>query len=225
VRGRLLGFLLFLAGAVYRATLRIRLEGQENQARAGEGGRPVVHVLWHQRMVPSILGFGWRRVVTMASRSADGEMIATFLSLYGYHVVRGSSSKGGAAALKEMLDALLGTRRWAALTSDGPRGPARRSKPGIALLAEALDVALLPVGASARHPVFLRSWDRFLLPRPFSRCVVVFGPPVARRDGETEDAFLARVDVAIDAATEEADAICGVASAPRERAPRAEVAG
>jgi lysophospholipid acyltransferase (LPLAT)-like uncharacterized protein len=223
VRGRLLGFLLFLAVCLYRATLRIRLAGAENQTRAGAGGRPVVHVLWHQRMVPSILRFGWRRVVTMASRSADGEIIATFLSLYGFHVVRGSSSRGGAPALKEMLDALLGTRRWAALTSDGPRGPARRSKPGIALLSETLDVPLLPVGASAGHPVFLRSWDRFLVPRPFSRCVVVFGPPVARRAGEAEEAFLARVDAAIDAATEEADAICGVASAPRERAPKAVV--
>jgi lysophospholipid acyltransferase (LPLAT)-like uncharacterized protein len=225
VKERLAGFLLFLAVAVYRATLRIRRVGLENQERVLASGKPALHALWHQRMVPSILGFGYRGIVTMASRSSDGQIIATFLSLLGFRVVRGSSSRGGAPALKEMVDALSGSHRMAALTTDGPRGPARKSKPGVGLLCDALNAPALPVGASSTGASFLRSWDRFMVPRPFSRCVVFFGPPVERRPGEEEEGFLARLDAAIDEATERADALCGVLHAPRERARRAEATG
>jgi lysophospholipid acyltransferase (LPLAT)-like uncharacterized protein len=174
-------------------------------------------MIWHQRMVCGILKHPWRGVVTMASQSSDGDVIAGFLLFWGFRAVRGSSSRGGAFALAEMIEALRGTDRWAALTPDGPRGPARRSKLGIAQLAEALGAPVLPAGTSSSRPRFLRSWDRYLLPMPFSRCVVLFGPPVERAEGESAEAFLARLDAAVDAATEEADRLCGVANAPRER--------
>ena len=220
MRGRLLGFLLFLAIGLWRLTLRIRLVGRENREEIERAGRPVLHAIWHQRMVAGILRFPWSGTVTMASRSSDGDVIAGFLRFWGFRAVRGSSSRGGAEALLEMVDALKGTTRWAALTPDGPRGPARRSKPGLARLAELLDAPVMPVGTSSARPRFLRSWDRYLLPMPFSRCAVVFGAPIWRGPGEGEPEFLARVDAAIDAMTEEADRICGVVGAPRERAPR-----
>jgi lysophospholipid acyltransferase (LPLAT)-like uncharacterized protein len=178
VRERLLGALLFVAVCLDRATLRSRVVGKERKAELAARGRPALHVLWHQRMVPSILAFGYRGAVTMASRSRDGEVIATFLRLYGFEVARGSSSRAGGPALKRMVDLLSGTTRLGALTTDGPRGPARRSKPGLGLLCEALDAPVLPVGASSTRPKFLRSWDRFLVPRPFSACVVVLGAPL-----------------------------------------------
>ena len=79
----------------------------------------------------------------------------------------------------------------------------------------------MPVGASSTRPRFLRSWDRYLVPMPFSRCAVVFGEGLRRAEGESDEAFLARVDAAIDAMTDEADRLCGVVGAPRERGPRA----
>jgi lysophospholipid acyltransferase (LPLAT)-like uncharacterized protein len=217
VGGRFLGFLVFLAVALWRATLRIRLVGGENRDAIVAGGHPVLHAIWHQRMVLGILKFPYHGVVTMASRSSDGDVIAGFLGFWGYVAVRGSSSRGGGEALGEMVAALRGTTRWAALTPDGPRGPARKSKPGLFLLAEQLDAPVLPVGTASSRPRFLNSWDRYLLPIPFSRCVVVFGEPVRRVPGEEMEAFLARVDAAIDRETEEADRLCGVAGAPRER--------
>jgi len=221
VRDRLLGFLVFVAVAALRATLRIRIVGEENRRAIEALDRPVLHSIWHQRMVLGILAHRGSDTVTMASRSQDGGVIAGFLSWWGFRTARGSSSRGGAVAARAMVDALGTTgRRWAALTPDGPRGPARRSKPGLAWLAAQLDAPLLPVGTSSSRPRFLRSWDRFLFPMPFSRGVVVFGPPVARLPGEEEAAFLSRVDTAIDAATEEADRLCGVVDAPREREPR-----
>lgn len=220
MRGLLLGFPLFLLIALWRATLRIRLVGRGHRDAIEKAGRPVLHAIWHQRMVAGIFRFPYRGVVTMASQSRDGDVIAGFLFWWGYRAVRGSSSRGGKEALGEMVDALKGTTRWAALTPDGPRGPARRCKTGVLRLAEAVDAPILPVGASSSRPRFLRSWDRYLVPMPFSRCSVVFGEGLRRADAESDDAFLARVDAAIDAATDEADRLCGVVGAPREREPR-----
>jgi lysophospholipid acyltransferase (LPLAT)-like uncharacterized protein len=76
---------------------------------------------------------------------------------------------------------------------------------------------VLPSSSSSTRPKFLNSWDRFLVPLPFSRCVIVFAPAVERGAGESEEAFLVRAAAAIDAATDEADRLCGVVNAPRER--------
>jgi len=216
---------MFLAVLLWRGTLRIRLVGRENREAIEAAGRPVLHAIWHQRMVAGILRFPWSGTVTMASQSSDGDVIAGFLWWWGFLAVRGSSSRRGGEAFVEMVSALQGTTRWAALTPDGPKGPPRRCKHGLLRLAEAVDAPVMPVGTSASRPLFLRSWDRYLLPLPFSRCAVVFAPAVRREPGETDEAFLARIDGAIDAATEEADRLCGVTGAPRERAPRGAESG
>jgi lysophospholipid acyltransferase (LPLAT)-like uncharacterized protein len=222
MRGRVLGFLIFLAVCLWRPTLRVRLVGIENRKAAGRRGAPVLHALWHQRMVLGILTHGFLGAVTMASRSADGDVIAGFLRFWGFRVVRGSSSRGGSQALKEMHDVLLGTSLWAALTPDGPRGPARKVKSGVSRLAADLDAAILPVGTSSSRPLFLNSWDRFLVPLPFSRCAVVFGPPIEREIEELQEQYASRVADALDAVTDEADRMCGVAGAPRERVGKLE---
>ncbi len=222
MRSRLLGFALFVFIALWRATLRIREVGAANRAALAASGTPVLHALWHQRMVVGIYVNGFRQIVTMASRSADGEVIAAFLRYWGFRVVRGSSSRGGSEAMREMIREVRKGKPWAALTTDGPRGPARRSKAGIVALADAVGGAVLPIGSSSTRPKFLRSWDNFLLPLPFSRCVCVYGEPLTRRPGESDEAFMERIDRALDAATDEADRLCGVAGAPRGRK---EVAG
>lgn len=216
MRGRVLGFLVFLAVCLWRLTLRIRLVGREHREAITALGRPVLHAIWHQRLALGILKFPYHGTITMASRSADGAIIAGFLACWGFRATRGSSSRGGGEALLEMREELAGTTRWAALTPDGPRGPARRSKVGVLRLARELDAPVLPAGASSSRPRFLRSWDRFLLPLPFSRCVVAFGPPVSPAPEEDDAVFLSRLDRAIDAATAEADRLCGVTDAPRE---------
>ncbi len=167
-------------------------------------------------MVGGILAHRGLGYVTMASRSADGEIIATFLALWGFKAARGSSSKGGDLAILEFLVALKDAP-GGALTPDGPRGPARRCKRGILTLAEQGEALVLPSSSSSSRPKFLNSWDRLLLPMPFSRCVVVFSPALERAPGEIEEAFLARADAALDSATAEADRLCGVKDGPREK--------
>ncbi|MCC6128604.1 MAG: lysophospholipid acyltransferase family protein [Acidobacteria bacterium] len=217
----LLGFLLFLVISLWRISLRLRVHGDEIREPAIRAGRPILHLLWHQRLVLGILAYPFRGAVTMASRSKDGDIIAAFLKFWGFRVARGSSSRGGREALSEMIELVAGTASWCALTTDGPRGPARKSKPGFLTLARATNALMVPVGSSAVRGRFLNSWDRFFVPLPFSRCVLVHGPALAQNPGEPDEEFLNRVDAAIDAATAEADRLCGVTGAPRERAPRA----
>ncbi len=220
MRSRILGFLVFLAVSLYRLTLRLAIVGEKHRSAVRARGKKPLHAIWHQRMVGGILAHRGQGFVTMASKSDDGEIIATFLALWGFKAARGSSSKDGDLAVLEFLEALKGAP-GGALTPDGPRGPARRCKRGILTLAEEGNGVVLPSASSSTRPLFLNSWDRFLVPKPFSRCVVVFGPPLERAVGEAEEAFLARAAAAIDAATSEADRLCGVALAPREREKKA----
>jgi len=217
VRGKLLGFLIFLLVGLWRATLRIRLEGKEHWDGVADAGRPVIFALWHQRMLPPIFYRAWSGDVTMASRSRDGDVIAGFLFFWGFRVARGSSSRAGGEALAQMIREIRKGAPAADLTTDGPRGPARKSKPGLLLRASALDAPVRPVGASSTRPHFAGSWDRYMIPLPFSRCVVRVGAAVHREAGESDESYLLRIDAAIDRATDEADRLCGVANAPRGR--------
>ena len=213
---RILGFLAFLAVSVWKWTLRISIVGEEHRQAIRAKGKKPLHAIWHQRMVGGILAHRGEGYVTMASKSEDGEIIATFLKYWGFVAARGSSSRGGDAASAEFLEALR-SAPGGALTPDGPRGPARQCKRGILVLAEQGNGLVLPSSSSSSRPRFLNSWDRFLLPLPFSRCAVVFGPALERTEGEAEPEFLARAAAAIDAVTDEADRLCGISGAPRER--------
>jgi hypothetical protein len=217
---RFLGVLVFLAISLWKATLRITIVGEEHRQAIRAKGKKPLHAIWHQRMVGGILAHRGEGYVTMASKSEDGEIIATFLKYWGFVAARGSSSRGGDVASAEFLEALA-SAPGGALTPDGPRGPARSCKRGILVLAEQGNGLVLPSSSSSSSPRFLNSWDRFLMPMPFSRCVVVFGPPLERGVDETEEVFLARAAAAIDAVTDEADRLCGVVNAPRERVKKA----
>jgi lysophospholipid acyltransferase (LPLAT)-like uncharacterized protein len=216
VRSRILGFLAYIAISIYRLTLRLETVGEEHRQAIRAKGKKPLHAIWHQRMVGGILAHRGMGFVTMASKSADGEIIATFLGLWGFRAARGSSSRGGDLAVREFLDALADAP-GGALTPDGPRGPARQCKRGVLTLSREGNALVLPSASSSSMPRFLNSWDRFLFPMPFSRCAVVYGPALEPVAGESEESFLRRADAAIDAVTDEADRRCGISGAPRER--------
>jgi lysophospholipid acyltransferase (LPLAT)-like uncharacterized protein len=123
----------------------------------------------------------------MASRSADGEYITRMLHHWGYRVARGSSSRGGDTALRE-LAALVRAGHTAALTADGPRGPRHKLKFGVLRLAQLTGVPIVPVAVAADRVWRLRSWDRFIVPKPFSRVRVVFGDAIAVASDLSDDA-------------------------------------
>ena len=216
------GLLARLVGAVlsvYRATLRVQRVHFDRCLALKARGVPILFTLWHGRMFLSIQAHRHEAITTMASRSKDGEVIARWLEANGYRVVRGSSSRGGGQALREMVRAVRAGGH-AALTVDGPRGPARVVQPGILQLARLTGGWILPITSSSARPRFLRSWDRYLLPRPFSRNVVVYGEPFPVDSGLTDEEASQRIAEALDAATGEADALMRIhAPEGRSRKP------
>ncbi len=165
--GLLLGGLV----RVWRTTLRI--EAVNREALAG----PCVLAVWHGRLMGVLMDQAGSGLVTMASRSADGALAAGAVRALGLCVTRGSSSRGGGEALMEMRAALRGGAPRAALTVDGPHGPWRRVQAGAVVLARRLAIPLVPATFSCRRGSVLGSWDRMLLPRPFTRVVVAYGEP------------------------------------------------
>ena len=159
-------------------TVRWDVRNEDCYRRHTQHGQPVIYTLWHGRLLP--LGFLHRGqgVIGLASRSADGEYIARALMHWGFGVIRGSSSKGGDTAFREMIRALR-SGRSIAITPDGPRGPRQQLKPGVLQLAQVTGVPLVPVAAAATRAWWFESWDRFLVPQPFARVSVDYGEPVS----------------------------------------------
>jgi len=205
----LLSRLLGAALASYRATLSVRYLHRERYEDLAARKVPILFALWHGRMFLSIQAHRGEGIVTMASRSKDGEIIASWLERNGYVVARGSSSRAGGSALRSMVREVRGGRH-AALTVDGPRGPARVVAPGIVQLARLTGAWILPITSSSARPRFLKSWDRYLVPRLFSANVVAYGEPFPISRELSDEEASARIGEAIDRTTREADAACGV---------------
>jgi lysophospholipid acyltransferase (LPLAT)-like uncharacterized protein len=206
---RIFSVLAGLAIRGLRATLRLERLHRDRYEGLEARGVPILFGLWHGRMFLSILEHRGQGVATMASQSQDGEVIARWLARNGYIVTRGSTTRGGGQALRELVRHVRAGHH-AALTVDGPKGPPRVVQPGVVQLAKLTGAWILPITSSCSRPRFLASWDRSLLPLPFSRGIVAYGEPfpIPKDVPDAEAASL--IAQAIDAATAEADAAAGV---------------
>ena len=166
-----------LALRAHARSLHLTVEGEGPlRAHLAAGGR-IVLSSWHQRFYAGICYFARFRPVIMISQSADGELIARLVELLGWRAARGSSTRGGRDALTAMVDEMQ-HRQVAGHIVDGPRGPARKIKAGIAVLAQRTDARIVPVYVAYARAWEARSWDRFQVPRPFSTVLIRFGPPI-----------------------------------------------
>jgi len=178
--GRVGGWIL---DALFR-TATFEVLGEENYAPLRDRGTPCLMVIWHGRLLPAGYYHRGRGMVGLISRSEDGEYIARVLRRWGYDAVRGSSSRGGVPALREIVR-LARSGRTIAVTPDGPRGPRQKLKPGVLAAARATGLPLVPVAAGADRAWWFESWDRFLVPKPFARIRVAYGSPFeVPRDAE-----------------------------------------
>ncbi len=169
--GRLGAALLRALGA----TWRVRWAGHADPVGAGV---PAVGALWHRALFPATWRYRDAGVAIPVSRSPDGERIVAVLDRLGFAPSpRGSSSSGGPAALAGAIRAARQGRVLAVLC-DGPRGPARRCKPGVLAIARAAGIPLYPLAVAARPAISFRSWDRTLLPLPFARVHFQMGTPI-----------------------------------------------
>jgi len=184
----------------WRRTLRRTVRNREARSRQ------CILTCWHGRLPGSVLDVVDAGMVSMASLSSDGALAAGAVEVLGISPTRGSTSRGGRAALLAMKDALAGGAPLAGLTVDGPRGPWRQTHPGAISLARKLDLPVVPISSSSRPAWLLRSWDRMVVPPPFSRLLILYGDPIpaSALAGEVEDACR-RVSSEIDRLTLEAD--------------------
>jgi lysophospholipid acyltransferase (LPLAT)-like uncharacterized protein len=155
-------------------TLKVKPVGEE-KVRRSRGN--VIYACWHNRMLLPIYTLRNRGVYAMVSRSRDGELISRTMKRLGFRLVRGSSSRGGSSALRS-LSKKLENGADAAITPDGPRGPQYRAQMGVIHLAQKSGRPVVPMAYSANRKWVLKTWDRFLLPCPFARTVLIYGDPV-----------------------------------------------
>ncbi len=206
---------------VYRTTRWTR-QGDDSLDLLVAEGVPIILCYWHGRLL--MLAPGWRypdRTHLLVSSHADGDLIASVVGRLGFGTVRGSSRRGGASAFRQMLR-LLATGAMIGITPDGPRGPRMRAGSGAVMLARAAGAALVPVAyaTAARHVA--SSWDRFVVPRPFSRGAYLIGAPlrIARdADADEVEAMRRQLEGSLTSLTAEADRLCG----QRPMVPAAEI--
>ena len=136
--------------------------------------RPAVYAFWHRVVFMATWKYRRLDVAVMTSRSFDGEYIARIISKFGYRPVRGSSSRGAIAALIGMRKELE-AGRTAAFTIDGPRGPKYVAKPGPVLLAQKTGLPIATFHFAPERCWTLKSWDEFMIPKPFSRVLLRVG--------------------------------------------------
>ena len=188
------------------ATLRLRREEQAVE-RLRASGAPLIYVVWHARLL--LLPYLYRRrgLRVLVSRSEDGAMVADLLRRFGFVVVRGSSSRGGAQALRTLARALADGHS-VVLVPDGPRGPREVLKAGVVILARLTGAHVVPAALGASSEWRARSWDEFRVPKPFSRCVMRFGEPIAvarEADASGEEAARKDIEAALRALTWQVD--------------------
>lgn len=187
-------------------TWRVRFEGVNSFE---DSGRPAaIGATWHRNLFIAAVLFRRRGIAVPVSRSRDGERISALLRRLGFaDPPRGSSSRGGASALRQLARGVA-EGVSAVILTDGPKGPARRSKDGAISLARWTGVPITPASFSARPCLRVGSWDASLIPWPFARVTCRFGEaiPVARdASPDEEGALLARLDAELNRDTDALD--------------------
>ena len=193
-------------------TSRWSVVGGDAPRQLWDRGEPFILCFWHGRLM--MMPYCWdhrAKIRTLTSHHPDGRLIAQTTAHFGIPTLTGSSRRGGVAALRAMARALK-SGESIGMTPDGPRGPRMRASPGAVALAGTTGAAILPIAFSTTRGRTLGSWDRFLLAMPFGRGVLVWGEPI-RVDRELGAAGLdqarRRLEDALNAATAEADRLCG----------------
>ena len=183
-----------LAGALGRGVMRLILatvrfsvlhpERYEQFVRADE---PVILALWHGRLMPLTYYHRNRDITAIISQSEDGEYVSRLVEGWGYNTVRGSTSRGASSALRALVKAGR-EGKTLAITPDGPRGPRQELQAGVITLAQLSGLPIVPLAAGCSRAWWPGSWDRFCIPKPFSKVTVMYGEPrsVAREATEAE---------------------------------------
>ena len=170
-----------------------------------------IYALWHAQQLPLTLRHRRENIAVIVSQHRDGEIISRMVEGIGYRTIRGSSTRGGSAALREFAQAASAGHPLA-ITTDGPQGPARQCKPGAILAASRTGLPIVPAAAASVRSWTFNSWDRFRVPRPGSIVYLTYGDPILV-PSDLGDELVAEWQVRVTQAQEEAAAVCEKAAA------------
>ena len=169
-----LGWLFFL---LWGKLIFIKEKGKHHVNKLISDNANYIFALWHGRMFVPIYVFRGEGVCPMVSLHTDGEIIAQTMHKLGYRPVRGSSTRGGKEAFHNMVD-MVKHGIVGSMVPDGPQGPRHRLKPGVLYIAQQANAYLIPATFSSSKKIVFNSWDKFILPLPFSKNIVLYGKPI-----------------------------------------------
>ena len=171
------------------ATYRVRIVDPANESDTLDKYGSLVYASWHQRFFPGVTFFSTRRpIAIMISQSRDGEYMARIVGIMGWLAVRGSSSRGGSEALQQLKRLSVDGYKIGHIV-DGPQGPPGVVKPGLLTIAQYAEVPIVPTITSGQNRWVFNSWDRFMIPKPFSRVIIRFGQPIFIPKNLNNEAF------------------------------------
>ena len=188
LRARLYSFLAWAFVTLWSRTINVRIVNRDIRDRLEAEGKQCIYTFWHGSLFLMLHAHRNAAVTILASESRDGEIMAQLLRRFGFEVVRGSTKRNGHRALFGLASRLR-RGRSVAIAIDGPRGPAHEVKPGTLFLAGKLNVPIVPIVVSAKHAAVLEgTWDKLMVPAPFTRGVIVYGEPIVV-DGVSDEAI------------------------------------
>ena len=208
---RLISFLIYLYIRLVRLTNSWQVIGRQYPEAYWSSGKPFIVCFWHNRLLMTV--YAWESLhpfFMLMSGHSDGEMIAKVVARFGVKHVAGSSRKGGLAAFRHLLK-ILASGGTVGITPDGPKGPRYETKDGIVALSLLSGCDILPLAFSTSRHKTLSSWDRFVLPLPWGRGCLVWGPALSPQNytGQS-DQFRQDITQALLDVTQKADTLCGV---------------
>lgn len=183
VRPHVISGLVYAIARFIGMTMRIEVQNYD-KVKALPGGKILAG--WHGRTLMAATLFRNEGVWTIISQSRDGEMQNKIFKKFGFNTIRGSTGRGGVKAAVESIKVLRkgGTM---AFTPDGPRGPSGVVQSGIMLMAKKSGAALIACGVSAKRRWLAGSWDRYMVPLPFTKGIMIFGEPIYLADDASDD--------------------------------------
>jgi lysophospholipid acyltransferase (LPLAT)-like uncharacterized protein len=175
---QLVAWTVFLVERFVTSSLRCHWRDHSGLADAPDG-RPVIFCLWHNRLAISMIVHRRhpRKLAALVSASKDGALLAAVLGRFGVEQIRGSTSRRGPQALLE-LSSHAKKGYDLAVTPDGPKGPRYVVQLGVIALAQVTGLPIIPVTCNTQPKLCLKSWDRFQIPLPFSRCELILNQPI-----------------------------------------------
>lgn len=185
--------LIAITPGLYRLwamTLRYEEIGRETVDKLNAERKVFVICLWHGEIFTLWSVKRQLRMTAVISQSKDGEFLSTIIERMGFKVVRGSSHRGGAEALRGIVRVMRRDSENPCVTMDGPRGPALEVKDGVIFMAHFGRGLMVPTRVQSKNFIRLNSWDKHLIPLPFSRVRVIFGEPYALESETLDDAAL-----------------------------------